>query len=108
MLYYTLMLFPEGTCSNEREANGLPENSVPKNCTIVDSFVDSRYSIPGERREHYLVTVEDGTLIDLRVCSAFPGSGYKEFAAIMRTATSQEDKDALTLSFTSKKESFTS
>ena len=39
-MFYSQILFPEGNRFNEREANGLPENSVPKNCTIVDTFVD--------------------------------------------------------------------
>lgn len=78
------LLFPGKPISRGGQgADGLAKDSKPENCIIHDSFIDKYSSRPSERREHFLVTVGD-TTVYLRICTAMEGSGYDEFAAILR------------------------
>lgn len=100
-------LFP-GSVSGRggSEANGLEAGTEPKNCIIIDQFHDNHYPL-SERREHYLVSVED-SLVMLRICKAMPGYGYAEFAVSHGVAKTETEKNQMIDKFKGWKESFTS
>lgn len=89
-------LFPQQTASFDgrggSEVNGLPKNTIPENCEILLSGLKNSKIL--NRQEHYLVQVDE-TMIYLRVCSAYEGSGYDEFAVIRDSAETSEEKEAL-------------
>jgi len=91
-----LRIFPQPTATvNGRggsEVNGLPRNTVPQNCDIVLSGLHT--SRITNRQEHYLVRI-DNQLIFLRVCSAYPDSGYDEYAVIRDVADTPEKQAEL-------------
>jgi hypothetical protein len=71
-------LFPGKTMTGT-EVNGLSTGTVPQNCTILQSGKQETYN--HGRREFYLVKTEE-VLVYLRVCTAWIGSGYDEFAVV--------------------------
>lgn len=89
-------IFPQPTATvNGRggsEVNGLPRNTVPQNCEIVLSGLST--SPITKRQEHYLVRI-DSLLVFLRVCSAYEGSGYDEYAVIRNVADTPEKQAEL-------------
>lgn len=91
-----LRIFPQPTATlNGRggsEVNGLPLNTVPQNCEIVLSGLCN--SPITKRQEHYLVRI-DNLMVFLRVCSAYEGSGYDEYAVIRDVADTPEKQAEL-------------
>lgn len=85
------LLFPHPAATfNTRggaEVNGLPQNTVPQNCEIVCSGVDTGKFT--KRQVHYCVRL-NGATVRLRVCDASPDSGYAEFAVVLDVARSTE------------------
>ena len=77
------MIFPEAgeIRHGGGEINGLPENTVPQNCTILQATP----SPWNDDRTFYCVVYENPEYkiaINLRVCKAMEGSGYAEFVAV--------------------------
>lgn len=69
------------------EVNGLAKNSKPENCNILDNFTtESEFT---KTQTHYLVVFQE-QLIHLRVCDAYEGSGYDEFAVILFVGDDEE------------------
>lgn len=99
----TQLLFPEGTNFNEREANGLALDATPSNCTIIDDFHDNHYP----ERRHYLVKMEDDTLVHFRLCATHFSCNHGAFAAVMGTSRTEAEKESLVVHFQRVKESFT-
>lgn len=89
------LLFPQPTAtfdSEGREVNGLPRDTVPQNCEVLDSGQGGSELL--RRQDHFLVRVA-GVLVFLRICTADAQSGYGEYAVIRRVALTQQEQDAL-------------
>ncbi|BBA65236.1 hypothetical protein [Xanthomonas phage XacN1] len=84
-------MFPTGTLNGRggTEVNGLTKGTVPAG-TILKSGQD-KFDNKG-RREFYAVEL-DGHVAYLRVCEAYPGSGYDEFAVIHRVVKAEETEE---------------
>lgn len=82
-------IFPNGTIDRDRilnnehsrriEINGLDKGTDPFGVNILYAGLET--GIRNDRREHMLIEAF-GTYIHLRICTAYPGSGYDEFALI--------------------------
>jgi hypothetical protein len=73
------IIFPGSSLEVGRsEVNGLSKGTAPQNCKIL---MQGQEKFNCSRREFYLIEVEN-LLIFLRVCEAYPESGYDEFAVI--------------------------
>jgi hypothetical protein len=94
-------LFPQRTAifagRGGREVNGLPKDTKPANCTVLASGL-AKSSRLG-RQEHFLVTVdsplssEGKAMVYMRICTAYEGSGYDEFAVIYDIVDTAADKE---------------
>jgi hypothetical protein len=74
-------MFPGKVISSLMEVNGLDEGTVPKNCKILYTGNEKLNLRPTDRRAWFIVLIND-LIIRLRICTAYPGSGYAEFAVI--------------------------
>lgn len=77
--------------SQDFEVNGLAKGAVPQNCLVLGQGHQPHSK--GDRREHFLVEVEGATLF-FRICTAYPGSGYDEYAW-GQMAVTDEQRDEL-------------
>jgi hypothetical protein len=78
-------LFPQGVvtdCGRDNgcclEVHGLPRNAVPHNCAVLASG-QFQFSSAQERRESYLVKIEDFVLF-VRLSPETPDSQFAEIA----------------------------
>lgn len=88
-------LFPQPTATFDKrgtEVNGLPKDTVPQNCEVV--YSGKSYSPIVKRQDYFLVRVQD-VLVFLRVCTAFEGSGYDEYAVIRTVARTEQEQQEL-------------
>lgn len=80
-MYSVIDLFPQGTISYQTEKsfeiNGLKKNTQPKNCEIIKMVSEPLSN--GDRRDYYLVLTKS-EYVFFRICTAYPNSGYDEFA----------------------------
>ncbi|WGH49560.1 hypothetical protein [Alishewanella phage vB_AspM_Slicko01] len=84
------------------EVNGLAKDSIPENCTIIDSFLSEHSK---DRREFYLLD-SCGYRILLRICSADKTiGGYEEFVVIHGISNKSEEQKEITALFERWKES---
>lgn len=83
-------MFPNGTLNGRggTEVNGLTKGTVPVGTILLSG--QERFERKN-RREFYAVEL-DGYVAYLRVCEAYPDSGYDEFAVIHQVV-SKEDSD---------------
>jgi hypothetical protein len=84
-------MFPNGTLNGRggTEVNGLSKGTVPVG-TILRHGQD-KYHNKG-RREFYAVEL-DKHVAYLRVCEAYPGSGYDEFAVVHRIVSAENTEE---------------
>lgn len=82
-------MFPNGICHDGKEVNHLTKGTVP----VGDILISGQSNILDihSRREYYAVEL-DGYVAFLRVCDAYPDSGYDEFAVI-HCIVSKEDTE---------------
>lgn len=75
-------MFPyEGvTFGRGGEVNGLPQDAVP-HASIIDRFVRK-----SEKDREFFFVELDGVAFLLRICSAYPDSGYAKFAVVHKTS----------------------
>jgi hypothetical protein len=90
-------LFPQGVitdCGRDNgcslEVHGLPRNAVPCNCAVLASG-QFQFSSAQERRESYLVKIEDFVLF-VRLSPESPDSHFAEIA--MRTGPGRPAQSA--------------
>lgn len=89
------LLFPQPTAtfdSEGSEVNGLPRDTVPQNCEVLDSGLGGSELL--RRQDHFLVRVA-GVLVFLRICTADAQSDYGEYAVIRRVALTPQDQAEL-------------
>lgn len=81
-------MFPTGTLNGRdgTEVNGLTKGTVPDG-TILKNGQDKFHN--KGRCELYAVEL-DGYIAYLRVCEAYPDSGYDEFAVVHRIVKAEE------------------
>lgn len=72
--------------THNSEINGLRKNSIPE-CEILDRFVRDREP----DRVFYLIKHEHEVAI-IRVCSAYSGAGYEEFAVVHARGDDSESR----------------
>lgn len=86
-------IFPQASATvhgrDASEVNGLPKDTVPQNCDILVRAMN-RWDAQ-RKQEHYLVRI-DGVMLYLRVCTAMAGSGYDEYAAILRVCGPEDNQ----------------
>jgi hypothetical protein len=88
-------LFPQASATFDKrgtEVNGLPKDTVPRNCEVVDS--GKSYGDILRRQDYFLVRVA-GVLVFLRVCTADEQSGYAEYAVIRKVAETPQEQEEL-------------
>lgn len=81
-------MFPTGILNGRggSEVNGLTKGTVPVGTVLLNG--QDKFDKKG-RREFYAVEV-DGHVALLRVCEAYPDSGYDEFAVVHRIVSKED------------------
>lgn len=81
-------LFPHATeyrtYEMEGRCSGLPEDVMPQACEILGRFVNHTRTLGIQ--EHFLVKMNDGPYVYMRICDAMKGCGYAKFTALLRVS----------------------